>query len=108
MDDRTPNKLMKEIGERVGIRHTTPHMLRHTRLTELAAAGVGEFVLKSFAGWTQDSDMAAKYVHFSGRTHIPAILSLEGIDMDQSRREGPRSVSDVYGVLENVLKEAEG
>jgi len=108
MDERTPNKLMKEIGERVGIRHITPHMLRHTRLTELAAAGVGEYVLKSFAGWTQNSDMAARYVHFSGRTHIPAILRLEGIDVDHSRRGGPSSVGDVYGVLENVLKESSG
>jgi len=107
MDDRTPNKLMAEIGARLGMRHISPHMLRHTRLTELAAAGVGEFVLKSFAGWTQNSDMAARYVHFSGRTHIPAILRLEGIDLDPSRREGPMSVGDVYGVLEKVLKEAE-
>jgi len=106
MNDRTPNKLMAELGERVGLRHISPHMLRHTRLTELAAAGVGEFVLKSFAGWTQNSDMAARYVHFSGRTHIPAILRLEGIDMNPSGREGPQSVGDVYGVLENVLKEA--
>ncbi len=106
MDDRTPNKLMAEIGERIGMRHVSPHMLRHTRLTELAAAGVGEFVLKSFAGWTQNSDMAARYVHFSGRTHIPAILRLEGIDLNSSGRERPTSVGDVYGVLENVLKEA--
>ena len=107
MDERTPNKLMAELSERGGIRHTSPHMLRHTRLTELAAAGVGEFVLKSFAGWTQNSDMAARYVHFSGRTHIPAILKLEGIDVDPSRRQGPTSVGDVYGVLGKVLAEAE-
>jgi len=106
MDDRTPNKLMAGLSERGGIRHTYPHMLRHTRLTELAAAGVGEYVLKSFAGWTQDSDMAARYVHFSGRTHIPTILKLEGIDVDPSRRGGPVGVADVYGVLGKILSEA--
>lgn len=103
MDDRTPNKLMAEIGDRVGMRHISPHMLRHSRLTELAAAGVGEFVLKSFAGWTQNSDMAARYIHFSGRTHIPTILRLEGIEV--ARASEPMSVSDVYGVLEKVLME---
>jgi len=105
MGDKTPNKLMEDLGMRAGIRHTYPHQLRHTRLTELAAAGVGEFVLKSFAGWTPDSDMAARYIHFSGRTHIPAILRLEGVDVDASRRGGPVGVADVYGVLERILEE---
>ena len=107
MDDHTPNKLMRELSERCGIRHTYPHMLRHTRLTELAAAGIGEYVLKSFAGWTPDSDMAARYIHFSGRTHIPAILRLEGVEVDASRRGGPVGVADVYGVLGRILGEVE-
>jgi len=108
MGDKTPNKLMEDLGKRTGIRHTYPHQLRHTRLTELAAAGVGEYVLKSFAGWTPDSDMAARYIHFSGRTHIPAILRLEGVDVDASRRGGPVGVADVYGVLGRILQEAGG
>ena len=107
MESHTPNRLMRDLGERAGIRHTYPHMLRHTRLTELAAAGVGEYVLKSFAGWTPDSRMAARYIHFSGRTHIPAILRLEGIDVYASRPGGPVGVADIYGVLERVLEEAE-
>jgi hypothetical protein len=54
-------------------------MIRHTKLTELARAGVGEYVLKRFAGWTPNSKMAAKYIHLSGQDHIPAILRLEGV-----------------------------
>lgn len=106
MEAHTPNKLMDYLSERAGIRKIHPHMLRHTRLTELAAAGLGEYQLKSFAGWTPDSKMAARYIHFSGRTHIPAILKLEGIDVNASRPEGPVGVADVYGVLERVLEEA--
>lgn len=108
MGEHTPNKLMRGLAERAGIRHVYPHQLRHTRLTELAAAGVGEYVLKSFAGWTPSSKMAARYIHFSGRTHIPAILRLEGVDVDASRRGGPVGVADVYGVLERILEEAGG
>jgi integrase len=76
----TPNKLLKDLCRKAGLRHVTPHMMRHTRLTELARAGVGEYVLKSFAGWTPDSKMAARYVHLSGRDHVPAILRLVGVD----------------------------
>lgn len=107
MEEHTPNTLMRDLGDRAGIRHVYPHMLRHTRLTELAAAGVGEYVLKSFAGWTPDSKMASRYIHFSGRTHIPAILRLEGVDVDASRPGGSVGVADVYGVLERILEEAE-
>ena len=96
MGDDTPNRLMIDLAERVGIRHVYPHQLRHTRLTELAAAGIGEYVLKSFAGWTPSSNMAARYIHFSGRTHIPAILRLEGIDIENNRST---SVTDIYGAL---------
>lgn len=79
MNRTTPNRILNRICERTGIRHIHPHMLRHTRLTELAKKGLGEYLLKSFAGWTPDSNMAARYIHLSGRTHIPAILRTEGI-----------------------------
>jgi len=84
MDERSPNRLLKDLCARAGLRRVTPHMLRHTRLTELAAAGVGEYTLKNFAGWTMDSDMAARYIHLSGRAHIPSILSLQGIVLEEA------------------------
>jgi len=79
MNLRSPNKAFERICLRAGIRRIRPHMIRHTKLTELARAGVGEYVLKKFAGWTPNSKMAAKYIHLSGRDHIPAILRLEGV-----------------------------
>lgn len=72
----TPNRLLMDLCARAGIRHVNPHMLRHTRLTELARKGVGEYVLKSFAGWSPDSNMAARYIHLSGRAHVDAILKV--------------------------------
>jgi len=79
MDIYTPNKFMTRLSERAGTRIIRPHMFRHTKLTAWARAGVGEYVLKSLAGWTPDSKMAAKYIHLSGRDHIPAVLRLEGV-----------------------------
>ena len=79
MDPRSPNKAFERVCHRAGVRRIRPHMIRHTKLTELARAGVGEYVLKKFAGWTPNSKMAAKYIHLSGRDHIPAILRLEGV-----------------------------
>ena len=79
MNLRSPNKAFERACLRAGVRRIRPHMIRHTKLTELARAGVGEYVLKKFAGWTPNSKMAAKYIHLSGRDHIPAILRLEGV-----------------------------
>jgi integrase len=78
MEESAPNKLMARLCTRAGLRRITPHMWRHTRLTEWARAGVGEYTLKSLAGWTPDSRMAARYIHLSGRDHVPTVLRLEG------------------------------
>ncbi len=43
-----------------------PHLFRHSRATFLAKH-LTEAQLKQFFGWTQASDMAARYVHLSGR-----------------------------------------
>ena len=88
MDEYTPNKFMARLSERAGTRLIRPHMFRHTKLTAWARAGVGEYVLKSLAGWTPDSRMAARYIHLSGRDHIPAVLRLEGVtgSLDQYTR----------------------
>jgi len=87
MDGNTPNRLLRDLCRRAGLRPIHPHMLRHTRLTELAVAGVGEYVLKSFAGWTSDSKAASWYIHLSGRTHIPTILRLEGKVLEEAGQE---------------------
>lgn len=84
MEEHTPNRLLRDLCRRAGIRPIHPHMLRHTRLTELARAGLGEYQLKSFAGWTADSDMAARYVHLSGRAHVEAVLRADGVAIEEA------------------------
>ena len=52
-----------------------PHMFRHSRATFLAKH-LTEAQLKQFFGWTQSSDMAARYVHLSGRDLDSIILKI--------------------------------
>jgi len=72
--------MFHRLREKAGIkRRLYPYMLRHTRLTDLAERNIGEFAMKAFAGWTADSKMASRYVHFSGRTSLKAVLEIEGV-----------------------------
>ncbi len=74
---------IRRTAKKAGIKKRVyPHMLRHTRLTDLAPK-VTEQVLKSIAGWTPDSDMASAYVHLSGRDAERSLLEVYGIKEDE-------------------------
>jgi len=58
---------LRHLAKRAGLKRTIhPHMLRHTRMTQLARV-LTEQELKVVAGWSRASRMAAVYVHLSGR-----------------------------------------
>ena len=79
--------LMWRLKDRAGInKRIHPHLLRHTRLTELAKK-LTEQELKIFAGWTPDSKMAAQYVHLSGRDIDNSILRINGIVRGSQEKE---------------------
>ena len=84
---RNINLCLKRLCERAGVRHIHPHMFRHTRLTELARQGLGEYQLKNFGGWTPDSRMAARYLHLTGRAHVNAVLEAGGVEVKKEERE---------------------
>ena len=70
---------LTRLAKKAGInKKVHPHMLRHTRLTELATK-LTEQELKIVAGWKLDSKMPAIYVHLSGRDAEKALLKAEGI-----------------------------
>ncbi len=50
------------------------HLLRHTRMTELAGE-LPEQTLKALAGWTGDSKMAATYVHLANKDVEESLLT---------------------------------
>jgi len=60
--------LIQRCGERAKFeKRVYPHLLRHSRLTELARRGANEQVLKFYAGWSDTSDMPSVYCHLSAK-----------------------------------------
>jgi integrase len=54
------NRPVARAAKAAGIRHVTPHMLRHTFATRLVEAGASMEVLKKLGGW-KSINMAARY-----------------------------------------------
>ena len=52
-----------------------PHLFRHSRATALASK-LTEAQMKEYFGWTQGSEMAATYVHLSGRDVDSTLLQM--------------------------------
>jgi integrase/recombinase XerD len=66
---------LRRACQRLGIKKNVhPHLLRHTRLTELAK-DLPEQTLKAYAGWTADSKMAQTYIHLSSKDIEDSLLT---------------------------------
>ncbi len=80
-------KMLRVAFRRAEIRkRPSPHLFRHSRATHLAKH-LTEAQLKEYFGWTQSSDMAARYVHLSGRDVDTAIMKLHGIKVEETEEE---------------------
>lgn len=55
-----------------------PHLLRHSRLTELATTQLNEPLLRKFAGWTKSSQMPEIYFHVDDTDVRNVILAENG------------------------------
>jgi len=65
--DYSAMKILQRLKVKTGIKKAVnPHAFRHARATQLAGK-LTEAQMKQIFGWTQDSRMASKYVHQSGR-----------------------------------------
>lgn len=79
--------VLKKTAKRAGIKKNVyPHILRHSRLTELAK-DLTEQELKIFAGWKQNSDMASVYVHLSGEDVEKKLLKKAGLLKEGKKQE---------------------
>ena len=75
--------ILKKAVRKAGInKRVYPHLLRHSRATQLAGI-MSEAALKQYLGWTQGSKMAAVYVHMSGKDTDEAILRANGIEVEK-------------------------
>lgn len=80
-------KAIQRAALKAGIKkHVNPHNFRHSRAT-LLANKLTEAQLKEMFGWTQSSDMAAIYVHMSGRDVDDALLKLHGLQEEAPDNE---------------------
>lgn len=80
--------VVKTAAKKAGIsKNVYPHILRHTRLTELAKE-LSDAELRVFSGWTDDSRMAGIYVHMSGGDVEKKMLANSGlIDKEEAQNE---------------------
>jgi len=79
--------LIKTLANKAGIRKRVyPHLFRHSRATFLASK-LTEAQMKEYFGWAQASDMAAVYVHLSGRDVDKALLALQGLAKPEDKQE---------------------
>lgn len=80
-------EMLENLGKRAGIKkRLNPHNFRHSRATYLANH-LTEAQMKEYFGWVQASDMAAVYVHLSGRDVDNAILKVHGITNNNDKEE---------------------
>jgi site-specific recombinase XerD len=84
--------LLKTLFARAGIKKKFhPHLFRHSRATELANK-LTEAQMKEIFGWTQGSNMAATYVHLSGRDIDNALLKLHGLLEEEEQEDGFKAI----------------
>jgi len=77
------HSLLLRLAQRGGVKKSiNPYLFRHSRATHLASF-LTEAQMKVHFGWVQDSDMAAVYVHLSGRDVDDALLKLHGLKKDE-------------------------
>ncbi len=79
--------LIKKLAAKAGVnKRIYPHLFRHSRATAMAGKFT-EAQMKEYFGWVQGSDMAATYVHLSGRDVDNALLKLHGLAKPDEEKE---------------------
>ena len=68
-------KLIKKYPKQWKGRKLYPHLLRHSRLTELATGTLNEAQIRKFAGWSADSSMSKVYFHLDDSDVINILTS---------------------------------
>ncbi len=94
-------KMLKIMAEKAGIRKRIhPHLFRHSRATAMASK-MTEAQMKEYFGWVQGSDMAATYVHLSGRDVDNTLLKMHGLVKEESQSESKMAIRPCPRCKEN-------
>lgn len=65
------------LAKKAGMKKITPHILRHSRATELAKKGITEAQMRIFFGWSPTSTTPSKYIHLCGADVENALHKVE-------------------------------
>ncbi|VVB99958.1 Tyrosine recombinase XerA [uncultured archaeon] len=85
-------ELLRDLAKKAGVRKRIyPHLFRHSRATALAGKFT-EAQMKEYFGWVQGSDMAATYVHLSGRDVDDTLLRMHGLTTETNKEEDKMKV----------------
>lgn len=77
---------LKKFAKKAGVqKRVNMHSFRHAAATRLAN-DLTEQQLKNYLGWSKGSDMAARYVHLSGKDIDQAILKANGIEIEEDEK----------------------
>ena len=83
------SRIIRELGKRSGIQKPIhPHSFRHARATYLARF-LSDSQMKTYFGWSPNSNMCAVYVHLSGRDNDEAVLRSAGIKTEDTVEQSP-------------------
>lgn len=80
----TVQKTVIKIAENAGIeKHITPHKFRHAQATDMVRRGYQETIIRKKLGWTDGSNMIARYQHIVDDDVINATLEKSGAAIPQ-------------------------
>lgn len=71
-----------------------PHLLRHSRLTELATTKLNEPLLRQFAGWTKNSQMPEIYFHLDS-TDVRNVILAENGQKTVVKKQKPKTFKPI-------------
>jgi integrase len=81
-EDGTPETEIRKID-----RNVYPHLLRHTRISHRAQQpSINEYILKEFAGWSKNSQMASIYIHHNQEQLERILLQADGVELPEEKK----------------------
>jgi len=83
----TKNHLAK-IAKRAGIKkHITPHLFRHSRVTNMLKAGFSESSIKLMAWGSLSSEQLSRYAHLANADIDREVARVNGIDIEEKKND---------------------
>ena len=82
--------ILKGLAKEAGVtKKTNPHAFRHARASHMAMAGYNEAELRVYFGWSANSRMPARYVHYGEEALREKMLRLAGREPETTVQPNP-------------------